>query len=538
MNKYHEIPCNNIISSYGGIGSIVETTEYSFIIQPLEKWTYYTNEISKNDIESIDELSIEDSRLIRRLQSYYSELSHLIRVPKNSTDKGGNGIENSKNLLSAELFPTWLYCPHCKCFMHLRAWKDVWRSKHERSEFKMTCPYCQKTKMAGKNKDVPLEQVRFVQISDDGDIRDFPWVEWFDMRTNSSNQCKHEFLYKTSPYSENLESINITCKKCQQTATLSGIFDSYKSFDKFRTVIKTSNSIYFPTIFRSLMIPISDSKFVNEPSELEYRCHEFDYMKDEENQQKNEDSISLKQVSIKRPFELTSIRYLTMNSVLCSYSRNQPANLGGFFTKGRSQHVTVAGIKTKYLPAVQSVGEGFLLTVDNKYLLDRYNQALKSSEFEKRIKIHKETLANFDPLQIASLDQFVLYKYIVLHTISHLVIKQLEYHCGYSAASLNERIYVSGKSHAGTMIYTVAGSDGSYGGIVSVVEKKGFEQTLKDAFERAKFCANDPVCYHNDFSVCFACTLLPETTCEVFNNLLDRSLITDEQYGIIQSLDL
>ena len=33
-------------------------------------------------------------------------------------------------------------------------------------------------------------------------------------------------------------------------------------------------------------------------------------------------------------------------------------------------------------------------------------------------------------------------------------------------------------------------------------------------------------------SACFGCMLLPETSCENFNKLLDRKILVDESFGI------
>ena len=59
-------------------------------------------------------------------------------------------------------------------------------------------------------------------------------------------------------------------------------------------------------------------------------------------------------------------------------------------------------------------------------------------------------------------------KFLLLHTISHLLIKQLSFECGYNISSLKERIYcgeaADGKEMAGILIYTASGdSEGTLG---------------------------------------------------------------------------
>ena len=70
-------------------------------------------------------------------------------------------------------------------------------------------------------------------------------------------------------------------------------------------------------------------------------------------------------------------------------------------------------------------------------------------------------------------------KFLLLHTISHLLIKQLSFECGYSIAALKERLYCSeaeeGRQMAGVFIYTASGdSEGTLGGLV----RQGRSDTL------------------------------------------------------------
>ncbi|RLD53507.1 MAG: hypothetical protein DRJ01_19285, partial [Bacteroidetes bacterium] len=118
----------------------------------------------------------------------------------------------------------------------------------------------------------------------------------------------------------------------------------------------------------------------------------------------------------------------------------------------------------------------------------------------------------------------------------------LEFLCGYPAASLQERLYVN-KEMQGVLIYTVAGAEGSFGGLVSLCKSKSIGELIKSALHRAKDCASDPICYHTDkqgqgtaglnLAACYSCALLPETSCEEFNSFLDRKLVVDKKIGFI-----
>ncbi|MCB5264897.1 MAG: DUF1998 domain-containing protein [Candidatus Cloacimonetes bacterium] len=540
MNRYYELSCHGVISSYGGIGSLIETPEGSLQIQPLEKWPYFIHEVDGKDRETVNSISVQDHRLISRLKATFPNLTYLLKVPSNSTTHSGHKVASDTSLISAEFFPQWMFCPVCKRFMKYSDWQHRYKMTNLKGRFNLYCPDCQMASGAKKAKYILLEQVRFIQVSEAGQIGDFPWEDWFNDKDLGAEKCeKHEFMYRSSANRDNLGSIWISCKRCKLSVNLSGIFNPASDKESMQTVLKSSNSVYFPEILRSLMIPVSKRSSEDDPgSEMNYRCDEFEYMisKAKNDDFADEDPIYLKSMPpITNTISLISIRTLSMATVLCSYSRINPISSGTIFETGKSRHVTNAGEKTRYLPSVELAGEGFLMVFDDLAIRKWYLTAQQHESFRQRFSNHSEALKNFNPFGNDNITGYALYKYILLHTISHLLIKQLEFVCGYPASSLSERIYCSSGFHAGIMIYTVAGSEGSYGGIVTITERGDLRQLLAEAFDKARFCTNDPVCNSNN-SVCFSCSLLPETSCESFNLLLDRALVINDDYGFIKAL--
>lgn len=126
-------------------------------------------------------------------------------------------------------------------------------------------------------------------------------------------------------------------------------------------------------------------------------------------------------------------------------------------------------------------------------------------------------------------------KFILLHTLSHILIKEFEFLVGYSATSIAERLYIDDEMQ-GILIYTIAGSEGSFGGLASQANTERLTKIFKSALTRAKDCASDPICYNSDgqgigglnLAACYSCTLLPETSCEEFNSFLDRALLIEK----------
>ena len=128
-------------------------------------------------------------------------------------------------------------------------------------------------------------------------------------------------------------------------------------------------------------------------------------------------------------------------------------------------------------------------------------------------------------------------RYAMLHTLSHLLIRELALECGYNAASIRERIYAdtSGDTpQAGILIYTAAAdSDGTLGGLVDLGKPENLGRLLEQALNRSKICSSDPLCSEHDpekdrslhGAACHACSLVAETSCERSNRYLDRSLL-------------
>jgi len=542
MINYYEIQSNNIISQYGGIGSIIDTPEGSVMISNLDAWPYYHHKINGKDRDYLLNVSVNDIRLIDRLRYIFPNLQYLLKIPLNATENKGNRVKDKENLISAEVFPHWMHCPRCNRFMHERDWAESHKLRNRKGQFSRYCPFCDFDENTRKRRSVRLEQVRFIRVSKDGSISDFPWEKWFKSRINSPEQCqKHELTYKKATNPDSVDSIWISCSQCKQSTSLTGIFNYNYDDSKDRTVLKSSNSVYFPAIIRSLMIP---RKLTNNHctglNESDYRDAELSFMLAAVNDDIDPDECLIHLKSMPRisdTVSLISIRSLTMVAVLCSYSRLSPINPGYIWVDGSSRHVTNAKFNTSFLPASELLGEGFLICFKDTILRNHYEKVKDMSNFRQRLYAHYKSLESYNPFGFEEVDEYCLFKYVALHSLAHILIKQLESVCGYPASSINERIYSTGKHHSGIMIYTVAGSEGSYGGIVTLTERGDIPKLLEDALDKAQYCTNDPVCY-KDKSVCFSCMYLPETSCEAFNSLLDRTFLVDKQYGVSSLLSL
>jgi hypothetical protein len=136
-------------------------------------------------------------------------------------------------------------------------------------------------------------------------------------------------------------------------------------------------------------------------------------------------------------------------------------------------------------------------------------------------------------------------RYLLVHGLAHALISQLVFECGYSSASLRERLYVSADEQApmaGLLIYTAAGdAEGTLGGLVQQGMSTRLARVFLSALRRISWCSADPICSEVDYqgidrtnrAACHSCLLLPETSCETINRGLDRSVLigTPEDIG-------
>lgn len=126
--------------------------------------------------------------------------------------------------------------------------------------------------------------------------------------------------------------------------------------------------------------------------------------------------------------------------------------------------------------------------------------------------------------------------YILLHTLSHLLIQSFAMRCGYPASSIRERIYADSDQHRyGLLLYTGSpDAEGTLGGLVQ--QARHVESHLEQALRLATLCSNDPICAQHEpgesleerwlhGAACHGCTLIAETSCEMRNDYLDRALV-------------
>ena len=610
------------ISNYGGVGSLIETTDNSIIIETFDEWGY--SELN----EKLAHYIIKDDRLLQRLKNRFQNLKHLVAIP---TDRDSFLHEVRPK---ASYFPKWFYCTRCNRFANYSEWKKRWTASGKKTDF-FNPPKCSNKEC----KENHLEQIRFVMTCSNGHIHDLPWEFWNNRlptdRTNEeenednnknekpsgpqldfSKKCceSQDLIYKISRENTELSGIWIECKNCKKKNNLKGIFnyeqlclgkkywlkpDNGKFHEENCTAqtsvkLKTSNSVYYANSLGSLYIPemqnplsaeirididnmVESGDFTNElivqlvsiqkkidkeliqqyletgdikyiPDNI-YRETEYKYFLEKEQPDNKQIKFRVIDCSLQiHGFsKLVKIDKLKKTTVQTSFTRNEPIDVDSILQNQNEYEYTVQrqsvsknNFETKTLPALESYGEGILFVLD-KQKLEQWEQQEEVIERTEKIKSNAQN-ADWKSHQIIA--KSLTPRKVLIHTLSHLLMREFEYVCGYPASSLSERLYVSETMH-GFLISAFDGTDGYLGGLSNLCnDLENLNSIINSAIFRATDCSSDPICVESEgqgvgqlnLAACHSCTLTPETTCELSNLYLDRKLIINKNYGYFNSL--
>jgi hypothetical protein len=185
--------------------------------------------------------------------------------------------------------------------------------------------------------------------------------------------------------------------------------------------------------------------------------------------------------------------------------------------------------ETTWLPAVENRGEGVFVA----FRQDAIGEWLRRPEVQERATSLKRGFDYWKAQQGSNLE-FPDLRYVMLHSLSHLLITVVSLEAGYSASSIRERVYV-GPAGCGILLHTGSSdAEGTLGGLVQIGRR--LDHHLNQALALGQLCSNDPVCaqHHPDNpheerfllgAACHGCLLIAETSCERRNEFLDRALV-------------
>jgi hypothetical protein len=188
-------------------------------------------------------------------------------------------------------------------------------------------------------------------------------------------------------------------------------------------------------------------------------------------------------------------------------------------------------LEPTWFPAVENRGEGLFVQLSVPLVVDWLGRPAVKERLDALAQGHKHWAKDHKSQRI-----FPGGPYLLLHTLSHLLIQSLAMRCGYPASSIRERIYSDPDAERyGILLYTGSpDAEGTLGGLVQ--QARHIEDHLAQALRMSALCSNDPICANHvpgeslesrwlHGAACHGCALVAETSCEMWNDYLDRALV-------------
>jgi hypothetical protein len=188
-------------------------------------------------------------------------------------------------------------------------------------------------------------------------------------------------------------------------------------------------------------------------------------------------------------------------------------------------------LEPQWFPAVENRGEGIFIQLHPEAVRSWMNRAAVSQRLAALYTGHMRWAKERKSDRV-----FPGGPYVLLHTLSHILIQSLAMNCGYPASSIRERIYsdIQGERF-GILLYTGSpDAEGTLGGLVQ--QARHLEDHLTQALRMTALCSNDPICAQHEpgesmenrwlhGAACHGCALVAESSCEMRNDYLDRALV-------------
>ncbi|MGE4029916.1 MAG: DrmB family protein [Thermoleophilia bacterium] len=191
-----------------------------------------------------------------------------------------------------------------------------------------------------------------------------------------------------------------------------------------------------------------------------------------------------------------------------------------------------------WLPAAEVHGEGIFVQLQEDRVAEWIERA--GERAAALAEVHRRWCARRGVETGAS--PFPGLRAVLVHTLSHALMRRLTLESGYAQAAIRERLYAVGPEHeggpmAGFLLYTAApGAEGTLGGLVALGSVRSLGRLMDGALRDAGLCDSDPLCGESlstdegltlNGAACYACLFAPETSCERGNRYLDRAVLVD-----------
>ncbi len=551
-NKLGELRPNQIITTFGP-GAVVDAVKDSVTILDIPYW----KEKGQTIIDG-------------RLASYLGV--DCFYMPRTSFSRD----------IPVVTFPYWHVCSSCGHLFDARKNFDL--DKYLR--FGITCQKCHRTAYPS----------RFITICENGHISDFPWKWWVHRgNSNCKGTLRMYSTGNTSTLADMWVECSCGAKRSMNGATQRDNFEDLRctGHHPFRPSVKNkkcsnpiipsqrgASNVYFAVTKSAISIPPWINPLHNLIDEhlrlIESYKEDFGeigvqkiYEKYFSNYSREEfdEALARRMNNIK---EFTEIKQMEYNAITHHndplYESNKkhfkaeedslPDYLSEYFSRivriTRLREVRVLlgftrvdapdpdadeqpnvvsltkGTQERWLPASEVNGEGIFIEFNRDTISNWINSSAVKDLSKKYAESYKEFCESKGWTITVTRDS----TYVLMHTFAHLMIKQMSMSSGYSSSAIRERIYF-GENMAGILLYTGSSDkEGSLGGLVELGSVDQITNLMRDAFQEALVCTNDPECMSNlpagnnsNGAACHSCSMISETACENGNRMLDRGLV-------------
>jgi hypothetical protein len=238
--------------------------------------------------------------------------------------------------------------------------------------------------------------------------------------------------------------------------------------------------------------------------------------------------------------EVVAVERLKKVSAFVGFTRVDPEDRIGEETE---RLVPISRNPPSWVPATEDKGEGVFLRFDESKVFDWEQQILQTNRWKKLRESHARNYTRRLSKSAVVVDPDTKMpppRYWALHSLAHILIREMAAHSGYGAASLTERIYAwpgteSVSAAAGILISTTSSdSEGTLGGLVELSRPELIKRIIVQGLRKSEHCSSDPLCAHKlpispeDYlhgSACHFCLFISETSCERANRYLDRAMV-------------
>ena len=138
------------------------------------------------------------------------------------------------------------------------------------------------------------------------------------------------------------------------------------------------------------------------------------------------------------------------------------------------RRVSLTRGNTEWVPAVEQRGEGIFLQLREDMVAGWASAVAGHEHIERLRSAYRQWALDREQTQHVG---FPIARFTLMHTLSHMLIRQVALECGYSSASLRERIYLGTPEAptAGVLLSTAASdSEGTLGGLRFVRNRMGY----------------------------------------------------------------